>query len=265
MGVSWVGLRFVSMAGGCLSVLSCSEVSLLSLDVGSPSPPTAKASLSSPAGELEVLSDLFAASFSASLPSGAAPPAAASAVSAKEPPVCPSPSVDPFASLLEECAAPGPSAPESSSASPATKPPPLAALAAAEAESRRCVVTALDESEGIHVELLCQTREGGGCCDVEARVSYRGNDAPLQNLRLEAAVPKYLTLEMLPPSGDCLSPGRGVVVQRMRVSPALAAEAPGGGSLQLLMKCRLSFTRNSLPEQRLMRVETFPPDLLKGL
>lgn len=220
-------------AAATLSVKSAADPFAGLLDLGSPiaSAAPAPAVLSPPAATTPPLSSVFDTSLSPVSP----PPSAAAAVDV----------TDPLALVLN--------APQ-----PPAAPPPVDGVAA---------VRVLQE-EGIRVELKCQ-RGPPGTCEILAEFAADAGSKTLTQFRFEAAVPKYLQLQLEPPTDDVLIPGAAPVQQRMRVtsSPSGAtpeATSPPNASKPLLMKCRVTFLRDGALVQKCANVSSFPSFLLES-
>lgn len=201
------------------------------LDLGSPlaAPAPAPAVLSPPAATAPPLSSVFESSLSP-----ISPPPSAAAVDV----------TDPLALVLNP-------------------QPPEAALTA----DGIAAVHVLQE-EGIKVELKCQ-RGHPGTCEILAEFATEAGSKTLTQFRFEAAVPKYLQLQLEPPTDDVLIPGASPVQQRMRVisCPAGAtsgATSPPNASKPLLMKCRVTFLRDGALVQKCANVSSFPSFLLES-
>ncbi|CDJ59151.1 gamma-adaptin, putative [Eimeria maxima] len=129
-------------------------------------------------------------------------------------------------------------------------------------------VQVLDE-EGLNILLKCR-RAGLGVCEVTAEFAASASSTVLQQFRFEAAVPKYLQLQLEPPSATDVLPGGPPVLQRLRVSssPGGAAAAVAAGSptrpqdKPLLIKCRVTYLREGLTVQKSTKVASFPSSFL---
>lgn len=146
-----------------------------------------------------------------------------------------------------------------------------AALPAAAASSRDGVATVqVLQEEGLHVCLKCRKALPGGC-EIVAEFAADTQSKPMTEFKFEAAVPKYLQLEMEPASANLLLPGAPPVRQRMRVKcfPTTAGAATGapavplGAPKPLLMKCRVTFLRDGALVQRCANVSAFPASLIE--
>ncbi|KAL8273294.1 hypothetical protein Esti_002795 [Eimeria stiedai] len=207
---------------------------LLDLDSPVASAATASAALCPPSANL-------AAPLASVLDSAITPPSPPPAANA----------LNPLASVLDVATA--------SSTSPA------AAAAFTDTTGGVATVQVLHEG-GLKVELKCQ-KGPSGTCEILAEFATDSDSKPLTQFRFEAAVPKYLQLQLEPPTNDVLLPGAPPVQQRMRVSncapPAGAAStSPPSGPKPLLMKCRVTFKRDGSLVQKCANVASFPSFLL---
>ncbi|KAL8431574.1 hypothetical protein Efla_000620 [Eimeria flavescens] len=220
----------------------------------------------------------------------------------------PAPAADPFAALMDlssPVAAPAappaalspPSAdlgvPLASTLNPALSPPPASeaaadaagghsnplasalteissspSLAAAAGEDGAAVVEVMREDE-LSVQLKCK-RGAAGTCEIIAEFAAANGSPPLSQFRFEAAVPKYLQLQLEPPTNDVLLPGAPPVLQRMRVTccPSAAGlgqptSPPSTSAKPLLMKCRVTFLKEGSLVQKCANVASFPSFLLE--
>lgn len=77
--------------------------------------------------------------------------------------------------------------------------------------------------------------------------------SPMDNLIFQAAVPKYLKLEMLPPSSTTIpSQTSGVVTQEIKVVNTLHGEK------NIMLKLKLGYTSNGTTVDELVQVSSFP-------
>jgi len=78
-------------------------------------------------------------------------------------------------------------------------------------------------------------------------------DVPMTNFVFEAAVPKYVRLNMQPATGQVLPPHTDVVTQTMSVVNTT------NGEKGLLMKLRIQYMVNGQQVQEMGQVGNFPP------
>ncbi|XP_026192774.1 AP-1 complex subunit gamma-2 [Cyclospora cayetanensis] len=174
---------------------------------------------------------------------------------------------DPLAAVLNARASSGGTTPSPSAAT-------AAAATAAAAHGDVAIVPVIDE-EGLRVVFKCRRGPSGtvvgapAYCDILAEFAADASSKPLQQFRFEAAVPKYLQLQLEPPTDSTVLPGAPPVQQRLRVSCCSvgvgAASVPAslpGGQKPLLMKCRVTFSRDGSTVQKCANVSAFPPGLL---
>lgn len=94
-------------------------------------------------------------------------------------------------------------------------------------------------------------REDDGSNGVTA-VYHNTGPQQITEFLCEAAVPKYLRLNMKPASGSCLEPSSSNVTQRFTV------ENTTGGEKPLLMKLRINYKQNGNAVQETSQVANFP-------
>ncbi|PHJ25424.1 adaptin n terminal region domain-containing protein [Cystoisospora suis] len=119
------------------------------------------------------------------------------------------------------------------------------------------------------VDFVCSREQQGGnpmSATVKIRAEF-GNqgEKDISNLLFEAAVPKYLKLSILPASGTSIPrKSKAAVTQEMHVvsCPESGVGGMGAKGKPLLMKCRISFTKDGVPQQKFVNVSDFPPGLL---
>mmetsp|Transcript_145548 Transcript_145548/g.362953 ORF Transcript_145548/g.362953 Transcript_145548/m.362953 type:complete len:838 (-) Transcript_145548:453-2966(-) len=124
-------------------------------------------------------------------------------------------------------------------------PAPAAAPVAQEAHQ----MLAYDKN-GLKIMFACR-KEPDGSSTVLAR--FRNDlDAPMTNFVFEAAVPKFVRLQMQPATGQVLPPHVEAVTQSMSVVNTTNGEKP------LLMKLRIGYVVNGQPVQEMGQVGNFP-------
>ena len=82
--------------------------------------------------------------------------------------------------------------------------------------------------------------------------------APIENLQMQCAVPKYIQLQMNPPTGSMVPPGSsGAVTQQLNIINTMRGTKP------VMMKLKLAFTANGSPVSQLTSVggNVFPAGL----
>lgn len=80
------------------------------------------------------------------------------------------------------------------------------------------------------------------------------NPTPISNLVFQAAVPKFLKLEMLPPTNTVIPPNsNGAVTQEIRVTNSMQGEK------SIMLKLKVGFTSNGQNIEDLTQVSSFPP------
>jgi AP-1 complex subunit gamma-1 len=77
---------------------------------------------------------------------------------------------------------------------------------------------------------------------------------PLLNFSFQAAVPKYLKLEILPPSSTTI-PGNsnGAVTQEIRVTNSMQGEKP------IMLKLKINYNYGGKPIEELGQAANIPP------
>lgn len=77
---------------------------------------------------------------------------------------------------------------------------------------------------------------------------------PLTNFAFQAAVPKYLKLEILPPTSTTI-PGHsnGAVSQEIRVSNSMH------GQKNIMLKLKINYASGGKPVEEMAQVANFPP------
>jgi len=110
-------------------------------------------------------------------------------------------------------------------------------------------MTAYDKA-GLKIVLHCK-KNADGSTGILAKF---GNslDVPMVNFTFEAAVPKYVKLNLSPASGQMLPPKMESVTQQMTCVNSSNGERP------LLLKLRLSYTMNGQSVQEMHQVRDFP-------
>lgn len=118
------------------------------------------------------------------------------------------------------------------------------------------------------VDFICTREQQGSPVStaVKIRAEFSNqSETELSNLLFEAAVPKYLKLSILPASGTSVPrKSKASVAQEMHVVPCPESGISGAGAKArpLLMKCRISFTKDGVPQQKFVNVSDFPSGLL---
>ncbi|CAK0813869.1 unnamed protein product [Prorocentrum cordatum] len=107
------------------------------------------------------------------------------------------------------------------------------------------------EKAGLKISMSCQ-RNPDGSANITARF-FNSCDAPMTNFVFEAAVPKYVRLEMKPATGQMLPPHSNSVTQSM------VTMNQSNGEKALLMKLRIGYVLNGTPVQEMGQVGGFPP------
>lgn len=98
-------------------------------------------------------------------------------------------------------------------------------------------------------------KSSGDPSNTAVRATFQnGGAAPLTDLVFQAAVPKYLTLQLSPASGNVVPPG-GSIQQQLRVANSMH------GQKNLAMKLKIEYTLNGQRAQEMINVSNFPDSL----
>jgi len=203
------------------------------VDVGAPSSSSGGGAPAAGSGLLD-LNDIFGAG------GGGAPPAAV----AEEAPA----SVDLLSDIFATSAAPPPAAPQAPPpdpfglAQPAQQPPPMQTLA------KPAPITAFDK-DGL--KIVMELTKDGPSTDVLCTFT---NSTPrdMERLIFQAAVPKYVTMEMKPASG-ALVPANGAGAQTQLVK--VTNTAPGK---PLMMRLKIRYVVGGRQIEEQAQVNSFP-------
>lgn len=77
---------------------------------------------------------------------------------------------------------------------------------------------------------------------------------PISNLVFQAAVPKYLKLEMLPPSSTTIPPNtNGTVTQEIRLNNSMQGEK------SIMVKLKIAYSSNGQSVEEMVAASSFPP------
>jgi len=104
---------------------------------------------------------------------------------------------------------------------------------------------------GLRILMDCR-READGSSTIVARFC-NSLSVPMTNFVFEAAVPKYIRLNMQPATGQILPPCTDAVSQTMTCVNSTSGEKG------LLMKLRIGYVVNGAPVQEMAQVGNFPP------
>eukprot|EP00742_Colponemidia_sp_Colp-10_P000433 GILJ01000474.1.p1 GENE.GILJ01000474.1~~GILJ01000474.1.p1 ORF type:complete len:866 (-),score=167.22 GILJ01000474.1:91-2688(-) len=109
------------------------------------------------------------------------------------------------------------------------------------------------EKDGVNVTFsFNKPNPASNQVEIVARFS-NAMPVPLQNFVFQAAVPKYIKLQMLPASSTTLPPNsKGAVTQVIKLENTLHGEKP------LLMKLKVDFVNNGQPISEVGQVNSFP-------
>merc|ERR1711974_489604 len=124
-------------------------------------------------------------------------------------------------------------------------------VAAAPPQAQEAAPMVAFEKGGIKV--MFHPKKGpDGTVTVMAR--FRNDlDAPMTNFVFEAAVPKYVRLQMQPATGQVLPPHIDAVIQTMTCVNSTSGEKG------LVMKLRIGYVVNGQPVQEMGQIGGFPP------
>lgn len=126
------------------------------------------------------------------------------------------------------------------------------AAAAPSAPAELSPVVAHDKA-GLKITLYLK-KAADNSIDVTARFA-NSTDAPMTSFQFEAAVPKYIRLNMQSATGQLLPPHNDQVSQTMNVLNSCPNEKP------LLMKLRIGYIVNGQQVQELGQCANFPPGM----
>jgi AP-1 complex subunit gamma-1 len=77
---------------------------------------------------------------------------------------------------------------------------------------------------------------------------------PLEGLTFQAAVPKYLKLEMAPASSSSIPPkSNGVVTQEVKLVNSMQGQKP------IMLKIKVGYSQAGIPVEEMAQVSSFPP------
>lgn len=85
-------------------------------------------------------------------------------------------------------------------------------------------------------------------------VASNSNPFPVNNFAMQAAVPKYLQIRMVPPSGNVLAPNGGQITQNVKIANSLQGQKP------ILLKVKIEYAYNGVPISEVVDV-AFPATL----
>lgn len=200
---------------------------------GAPAPPVVASPKPAPAADL--LADIFSLGANVSTPLPPQPPA---------PAVAPAP-VDIFAGGLLSLSAPTPV--------PAPQAPVFSGFAAA-APVANPTIKAFDKAG---FQVVMELSKPTPTLPANTRIIVRFSNltaAPMDSLVFQAAVPKYLKLEMLPPSSTTIPPNSsGAVSQEIRIINSAQGEK------NIMLKLKLGYSQMGTVVEELVQVNSFPP------
>lgn len=77
---------------------------------------------------------------------------------------------------------------------------------------------------------------------------------PLEGLSFQAAVPKYLKLEMSPASSSSIPPkSNGEVTQDIKLINSMQGQKP------IMLKIKIGYSQAGIPVEEMAQVSSFPP------
>merc|ERR1719215_440132 len=124
------------------------------------------------------------------------------------------------------------------------------AMPAAVPEPSKDVVSVLDK-DGLQLEFECSKLNDGGQSEVVAKFTNKAG-TPIHGMNLQCAVPKYITMEMQPPSSTSIPLGPNKVTQKIKITNNML------GKKNLMMKVKLSFTVNGQKFEHMSTSSSFP-------
>lgn len=197
-------------------------------------------SLSSQQPALSNPADLFSASAAAPVPPSMVPSPAAPSTTSMMP--------DPFAAPLAQQQQPVPS--------PAAAPTPTSLAPSTESDKGSTVVPAFSHG-GITVEFECSKPDTWNKQKSTLVAKFKNTtDAPIYGLNLQCAVPKYVTMEMTPPTSTTVPVTGGSstkqVTQTINVTNTML------GSKNLMLKLKIGFTSKGTKVEHMATCSGFP-------
>mmetsp|Transcript_3329 Transcript_3329/g.5900 ORF Transcript_3329/g.5900 Transcript_3329/m.5900 type:complete len:272 (-) Transcript_3329:347-1162(-) len=112
------------------------------------------------------------------------------------------------------------------------------------------------EKGGLRVKFEFTKQPGNPSLTAINIVHENTSPIPMNNFLFQAAVPKYIKLQMQPPSGSVLPPNcSGVVTQQLRLQNTLHGEKT------LLMKVKIDYEYNGVPVSEQADIANFPSSL----
>lgn len=111
--------------------------------------------------------------------------------------------------------------------------------------------------DGLEVDFACTSVPGAAAPTTNITATYRcGGNAALDGVRVLAAVPKGMTVEVRAADGDTLQPGRATTITQR-----LTAVNNTGGAKALAMRLKVSYSVAGVAREHLGVVNGFPPCL----
>eukprot|EP00741_Cyanophora_paradoxa_P019858 tig00000217_g19166.t1 len=112
------------------------------------------------------------------------------------------------------------------------------------------------ERHGLVITFDFSKQEGDPQTTMVGVLFSNNNATPVNNVVLQAAVPKYIKLQMLPASGTSLPPNAvGAITQQIRITNTLFGQKP------VVMKLKLDFELNGVPVSDMADLPSFPAGL----
>lgn len=221
---------------------------LVDLFGSAPTPAPAKPSAPAPAPVSAPLVDLFgAAPVPPTAPMGANPLAALglSPLSHPMPPTAPAPTL---AGLGGMSFSPAPALPNS-------PPPALPGMQAVATPGGAVSVVAHDKPGALRVTMDATKAPTDGSVTVIRCRFFNSGAVPLTNLVFQAAVPKYLRVELMPASGTTVAPlNSAYVEQELRVTNSQQ------GAKGIALKLKLVYDQGGVHVDEIAQVSSFPPN-----
>ena len=131
--------------------------------------------------------------------------------------------------------------------SSSTSPPPVVL-----GSPLRVKFTAFSE-DGLSIDFECVKSDPNDSTRTDVTASFRNEtNLEMSGLAFQAAVPKYLSLELSPPTSTVLAPASNAVTQLMKISNSQL------GSKKIMLKLRISYVVNGQRIEKTPTANNFP-------
>jgi AP-1 complex subunit gamma-1 len=137
-----------------------------------------------------------------------------------------------------------------------TAPAPAAAQAPPAAPSSSSFPSAV-AFQNSALRIVFDFSKGSDPSNTAVRATFQnGSASPLTDFVFQAAVPKYLTMQLQPASGTVIAPS-GSIQQQLRLTNSLHGQKP------LLMKLKIEYMQNGQRVSEMSSMSNFPEALWK--